>query len=107
EADALRLAAGAEQDAEHPVARAIVTTARERGISFPRANGFEAIPGYGVRAEVDGRRVAVGGPSLLDRLAVRLTPELATFTGTAAARGQGVVYLLEAAPPPPPLSAGR
>jgi Cu2+-exporting ATPase len=41
----------------------------------------------------------VGGPSLLDRLAVRLTPELATFTGTAAARGQGVVYLLEADQP--------
>jgi P-type Cu2+ transporter len=96
DADALRLAAAAEQDAEHPVARAIVTTAHERGISFPHASAFEAIPGYGVRAQVDGRRVAVGGPNLLDRLAVRLTPELATFTETAAARGQGVVYLVEA-----------
>jgi Cu2+-exporting ATPase len=95
ETDALHLAATVEQDAEHPVARAIVTTARERGIPIPRAADFEALPGYGVRALVDGRRLAVGGPNLLGHLGIRPAADLAAFTEAAAARGQGVVYLLE------------
>src|SRR5262249_60037625 len=48
ESEALRLAAGVEQDAEHPVAKAIVASATERGITIPRAAEFEAIPGHGV-----------------------------------------------------------
>jgi len=95
DAEALRLAAAVEQDAEHPVARAVVATARERGIAFPRAADFEAIPGYGVRATVEGRRLAVGGPNLLGRLDVRPAADLAEFAGDAAARGQGAIYLLE------------
>jgi Cu2+-exporting ATPase len=95
EAEALRLAAAIEGDAEHPVARAIVTSARERGLSVARAADFEAIPGYGVRAAVDGRRLAVGGPNLVARLSVRLPPELTEFTDAAAGKGQGVVYLVE------------
>jgi Cu2+-exporting ATPase len=93
--EALRLAAAAERDAEHPVARAIVTTATERGVDIPRATGFEAIPGQGVQAAVDGRQVAVGGPNLLHRLAVSPPAELRAFTEEAASRGQGVVYLIE------------
>jgi Cu2+-exporting ATPase len=95
EPEALRLAAGVEQDAEHPVAKAIVTSARERGIEVPRASQFQAIPGYGAEAELDGRRLAVGGPNLLVRLNVPLPPELGQFTDAAATRGQGVIYLLE------------
>jgi Cu2+-exporting ATPase len=95
EAEALRVAAALEQDAEHPVARAVVTSARERGLQIPRAGGFEAIPGYGVQGVVDGRPLAIGGPNLLRRLGIRLPAELAEFTETAAAQGQGVIYLLE------------
>ena len=95
EAEALQLAAAVERDSEHPVARAIVTSARERGLEAANAGDFEAIPGSGVRAVIGGRRLAVGGPNLLGRLGVRLASEVATFTAEAAARGQGVVYLLE------------
>jgi P-type Cu2+ transporter len=95
EADALRLAAALEQDAEHPVARAVVTSARERGLEIPRATGFEAIPGYGVQGVADGRPLAIGGPNLLGRLGVRLPAEFAAFTESAATEGQGVIYLLE------------
>ena len=95
EAEALRLGAAVEADAEHPVARAIVTSARERDLAIVRAADFEAIPGYGVRATVEGRRLAVGGPNLLGRLGVRLPSEFTEFTDAAAAKGQGVVYLLE------------
>ena len=95
EAEALRLAAALEQDAEHPVARAVVASARDRGLEIPRAGGFEAIPGYGVQGAVDGRRLAVGGPSLLGRLGAKLPSELAEFTDAAATQGQGVIHLLE------------
>jgi Cu2+-exporting ATPase len=95
EAEALRLAAALEQDAEHPVARAVVASARERGLEIPRAGGFEAIPGYGVQGVVDGRRLAVGGPNLLGRLGANLQAEFGEFAGTAASQGQGVIHLLE------------
>jgi Cu2+-exporting ATPase len=95
EAEALTLAAALEQDAEHSVGRAIVASARERGFDIRRVVGFEAIPGYGVEGTIEGRRLAVGGPNLLDRLGVRLPPELAEFTAGSAGRGEGVVYLVE------------
>ena len=95
EPEALRLAAAVEQDAEHPVARAIVTSARERRLDVPRVTDFRAISGYGVEAAVDGRRLAVGGPNLLQKLNLTLPKDLAEFTRDAAARGQGVIYLVE------------
>ncbi|MEO7987204.1 MAG: heavy metal translocating P-type ATPase, partial [Gemmatimonadales bacterium] len=93
--DALRLTAALERDSEHPVARAVVTTATERGLPVPRATDFEAIPGYGVQGKVEGRLLAVGGPNLLVKRAVTLPPELTDFTEAAAAQGQGVIYLVE------------
>jgi Cu2+-exporting ATPase len=93
--DALRLAAALEQDAEHPVARAIVKSAGERGIQLPRATGFQAIPGQGVEGIVDGRRLAGGGPNLLQRLGVEPPADLRALAEEAARRGQGVVYLVE------------
>mgnify|MGYP000023421649 CR=1 FL=1 len=93
--EALRLSAGVERDAEHPVARAIVKSAREAGLTIPVATSFEAIPGHGVRATVEGRQLAEGGPNLLDRLRVTPPPELVAFASEAAGRGQGVIYLVE------------
>ncbi|WP_381561882.1 heavy metal translocating P-type ATPase [Streptomyces eurythermus] len=61
----LRLAAAAERPSEHPLARAVVDAARERGTALPVADGFAATPGVGVTATVDGRTVAVGAPARL------------------------------------------
>jgi cobalt/nickel-transporting P-type ATPase D len=55
----IEIAAAAEQFSEHPLGRAIVTAARERGITIPSATDFLALPGRGVRATVQGRRVEV------------------------------------------------
>jgi Cu2+-exporting ATPase len=63
----LALAASAEADSEHPVARAIVTAAAERGLSVPRATNFRASTAVGVEATVAGRVIAVGGPRLLEQ----------------------------------------
>lgn len=95
EDDALRLAAAVERDAEHPVARAIVSSATERGLVIPAATGFELMPGLGVRATVEGRAIANGGPNLLASRNVTLPAELQQFTDEASARGEGVVYLIE------------
>ncbi|WP_078714683.1 heavy metal translocating P-type ATPase [Agreia bicolorata] len=63
----LALAASAEADSEHPVARAIVAAAAERGLAVPRATNFRASTAVGVEATVDGRVIAVGGPRLLEQ----------------------------------------
>ncbi|MBF4635072.1 cadmium-translocating P-type ATPase [Agreia pratensis] len=63
----LALAASAEADSEHPVARAIVAAAHERRLVVPRATNFRASTAVGVEATVDGRVISVGGPRLLER----------------------------------------
>src|SRR5690625_2290184 len=61
----LRLAAAAEAESEHPLARAIVAAAEHRGLQVPPAMSFRAATAVGVRATVEGREVQVGGPALL------------------------------------------
>nr|WP_107906471.1 heavy metal translocating P-type ATPase [Streptomyces chartreusis] len=65
EAELLMLAAAAEHPSEHPLARAVVDAARERGLDLPAAEGFTSSPGIGVRAVVGGRTVEVGAPARL------------------------------------------
>lgn len=60
EATLLRLAAAVEAKSEHPLAQAIVDSAAARGLSIPDAQRFNSETGQGVRAEVDGRQVAIG-----------------------------------------------
>jgi heavy metal translocating P-type ATPase len=65
EDDVLRLAAAAEYGSEHPLAAAIVRAARDRGITLPEAEEFEAEPGRGVTARIEGRLVRVGSPAAI------------------------------------------
>ena len=76
------------------MARAIVASARERGLEVPRVDDFKAIPGYGVQATVGGRQLSAGGPNLLARFGVQLGG-FDAFREAAADRGQSVVYLIE------------
>ena len=93
--DALRLAAALERDSEHPVGRAIVTSAEERKLSIPSSSGFEAIPGHGVRGRVEGRDLEIGGPNLLRSRSVDPPPDLVSAAESYAGRGQSAIYLLE------------
>jgi Cu+-exporting ATPase len=63
----LRLAAAAESGSEHPLGMAVVAAARERGLELPSLDGFEAIPGYGIRATTEGRQVVIGAMRLMAR----------------------------------------
>jgi copper-(or silver)-translocating P-type ATPase len=95
EEEALRLAAAVERDSEHPIARAIVESAAERQLAVPAAAEFQALPGRGVQATVESRKLAAGGPNLLDGLGIAAPPSLARFAEEAAGRGEGVVFLVE------------
>jgi Cu2+-exporting ATPase len=93
--EALRLAASAQRDAEHPIAQALLTSAKEQGIDVPASQGFESMPGRGVRAVVDGRNLHVGGPALLRLLSVEPPQLLRQAAETAAANAQSATYLVE------------
>lgn len=95
EGDALALAAAVERQSEHPMARAIVEAATERGSAIPAADDFEALPGRGVQASVAGRILRIGGPRLLEQEHVTLPDTIGVRVKTWGARGQSVVYLIE------------
>jgi Cu2+-exporting ATPase len=92
--EVLALAAAADSDSEHPLARAIASGARERGVNIPAAGDFESLPGRGVRATVDSRPVAVGGPRLLEELGVAHNSDLAESEKAWAADGRSVLYVV-------------
>src|SRR4051812_27606048 len=93
--EALRLGAAVEMDSEHPIARAIVKSAEERGVKIPASIDFEYLQGRGVHANVEGRRLAAGGPNMLAELKLELDPALQAFVERASARGQATVFLIE------------
>ncbi|MGV9859737.1 heavy metal translocating P-type ATPase [Gordonia sp. NPDC003425] len=75
--DVLALAAAAERDSEHPLAAAIVDAAHRAEVEIPAAGDFTSTAAVGVRAEVGGKRVEVGGPHLLDDLSIDALPQAA------------------------------
>jgi Cu2+-exporting ATPase len=95
ETEALALAAAAEGDSEHIIARALVKAAQERNVDKPSASDFQALPGRGAEATVAGRRLQIGGPQLVEQGGVTLPNEIAAQTRAWGERGQTVVYLVE------------
>ncbi|MGC0141748.1 heavy metal translocating P-type ATPase [Pseudactinotalea sp. Z1732] len=87
EEDLLSLAASAEGDSEHPLARAIREAAAQKGLTVPVASDFSSATGVGVRATVQGRTVAVGGPALL------ATSDRSALSATEAWSGRGATVL--------------
>jgi Cu2+-exporting ATPase len=93
EADVLRLAGGVESDSEHPLAKAIVAAAKERG-EVAIATGFHALTGRGVEATIDDVRYAVGGPALLREHSLKAPEELHHPFQEWRQRGASVLYLV-------------
>jgi Cu2+-exporting ATPase len=90
ETEVLRLAASVEADSEHPLARAIVSGAKTRGVEPVTVTGFESLAGRGARAKVDGQDVAVGGPRLLADLGLTADPA----TEVWAREGRTVLHVV-------------
>ena len=91
--EVLRLAGGVELDSEHPLARAIVSAARERG-DVAGASEFRAITGRGVEAVIDGHTYAVGGPVLLRERSLDVPESIRSDVGTWINRGAAVLHLV-------------
>ncbi|MEI8410881.1 MULTISPECIES: heavy metal translocating P-type ATPase [unclassified Kribbella] len=93
EQQVLRIAGAVEADSEHPLARAIVTAADERG-DRAKASEFKSLTGRGVQAVVEGNVYAVGGPALLRELDATVPSVLRDRSEEWSARGAAVLYLL-------------
>ena len=72
EDEMLRLAASAESGSEHPLGQAIRAAATERGLTLAEAAQFQAFPGHGVQAQVEGKSVALGNAGLLQQRGLAL-----------------------------------
>jgi Cu+-exporting ATPase len=73
EIELLNLAAVADRRSEHPLAQAIVQGARKRGVDMGEPESFNAVPGHGVEATVNGKRILVGNRKLMQRENITMT----------------------------------
>ena len=90
--DVSRLAASIEAGSEHPLAQAVVQAATTRGLVLAPAIGFEALSGFGVRAQVEGKTVLLGNPRLMQNSSVDIGA-LSSHAQSAALLGQTPIYL--------------
>ena len=93
--EVLALAASVESKSEHPIARAIVTEARERGLSLTRSAGFASLAGRGAEADLGDRHVTVASRRLVTERGLLLVPELVHATKELTSEGKTVVYVLD------------
>jgi Cu2+-exporting ATPase len=87
-------AAAVESNSEHPLAKAIVGEAGRRSLTRLAATNFEALPGRGARALVEGTSVEIGGPRLVTEAKVTVPPEVEKLTTAWASDGKTVLYAL-------------
>lgn len=87
ETELLRYCAAAEKQSEHPLAKAIVLKAEISGIALPDAERFENVPGKGIKAEADGKRVLAGSRKLLTENGVQI-PDIADLLTRLAKNGE-------------------
>jgi P-type Cu+ transporter len=92
EGDLLRLAAAAEVGSEHPLGQAILSRARELGLTLPAAEGFQAVAGRGIRARVEGRELLLGNRSMLADAGIALNG-LTESTVALANAGETPMFL--------------
>jgi Cu2+-exporting ATPase len=94
ESDLLALAAAVEANSEHPLAKAIVAEAKRRNLPTLQAADFEALPGRGAHARVNGKSVIIGGPRLLSEDKVTVPPEVEKLTTAWASEGKTVLSVV-------------
>jgi heavy metal translocating P-type ATPase len=112
EDEVLGLAAAAESGSEHPIARAVVAGARGRDLTLPNASGFQARPGAGATALVDGERIEVGratdlSPSMAEEADRLAEGGLTTFAVRREGVTIGLIAVADAVKPDAVEAVGR
>ncbi|MEI8199712.1 MAG: heavy metal translocating P-type ATPase [Eubacteriales bacterium] len=92
EEEALLLCASAEKGSEHPIARAIVEAAQKKSLTLPDPTAFEALPGRGIRASVNGRSVIIGNRKWMDEEKIDLKASASDMHAFSSA-GKSILYL--------------
>ena len=90
--EGLRLAASVEARSEHPIGIALAAAAKESGLDMAVVTQFEGVPGYGVQALADGRRVAVGADRFMAKLGIDVS-EFAQESARLGAEGRSPLYV--------------
>lgn len=90
--EVLWLAASLDQGSEHPLAAALVSAARDAGLTLEKAENFESSTGIGVRGKVGGERLAIGNTALMEEERVQVEP-LRAQAEDLRAQGASVMYL--------------
>jgi Zn2+/Cd2+-exporting ATPase len=93
ESELLRIAASVEARSEHPLATAIVHAAKERGLSLGTATEFQAIPGQGVEANLNGRAVWIGNTRMFNERRIAIPQEVLENINEFEAKGQTVMIV--------------
>lgn len=93
--DVLTLAASLDALSEHPIAKAVVAKAKEKGVVLTEPKKFEALKGRGVKAYIDDTEVMVGGPSLLESIGVKIPNEIDSDVQAAGKKGQTVIFAVK------------
>ncbi len=88
----MALTAAVESNSEHPLAKAVVAEAKRRNVNRLSATNFEALPGRGAKALVEGKSIEIGGPRLLTEANVTMPPDVEKLTTEWASDGKTVLY---------------
>ncbi len=91
--DLLRLVAGAESASEHPLGQAIVRAAKKEKMQISKAENFHMMPGYGVKAEVEGKSVVAGNLKLLNKEEISIDKSFVSSAEEYLAKGSTVIYI--------------
>jgi Cu+-exporting ATPase len=94
EGEVLRLAAGAQAGSEHPLARAVLEAAKEKGVVAPPVDDFTGLAGRGLAARVEGRRILLGSPRLMSEKGVDTT-SLVERAHALEEAGRTIMWLAE------------
>ena len=92
EVQVLAYAAALEEKSEHPLAQAVVAAARQKKLKLPEVSEFQAVPGLGVKARVEGLEVLLGSLTFMQRAGVPHA-DLAHYQEQLAAEGKTTIFL--------------
>ncbi len=93
EGQLLAIASSVETNSEHPLAEAVTRRADTARVDVPKAEQFEALPGHGVSAEVQGQSILLGSARLIDERGVSVSDELRAQAAVLAAEGKTLIYV--------------